>query len=140
MLLLPWMLTHRQPFEVPAPFNYSLFRRHDSNQTEGPQLSQRQLRYAGGNVSDARFPGKCPNDFSPANDTTPWLSFDAMPVNQCEANTGIVCRNPGPTCGFARKNRPTVGEVDNSRRKSAKAVPFFIAIHREIKPVGVWEK
>jgi hypothetical protein len=68
------------------------------------------------------------------------LAFDAVPINQRKANTGIIRRNPCAACRLARKNSSTAGNIDNRWRKSARAVQFFVAIHREIKPVCFWEK
>ena len=39
------------------------------------------------------------------------LTRDAVPVDQRETNTGVICRNPRTACRFARQNNPTTGEI-----------------------------
>jgi len=63
-----------------------------------------------------------------------------MPVDQCQAHTGIIRRNPSAAGWLAWKKYAMVFKLDDLGRQSGKSVPFFIAIHREIKPVPVWKK
>ena len=140
MLHLPLVITRGEALKVPAPLGYESFRWHNRDQPEGTQLPQRQLHHFARDLVDARFSREPSNDFSTANDIVLRLAFHAVPVDQRETNTGVICRNPRAACWLAWENSPTIGEIDNLRRQSRKAVQFFVAIHREIKTLRFWEK
>src|SRR6266481_3026910 len=68
------------------------------------------------------------------------LTLDAMPVNQRETDTGVVCRNPRAACRLARENSATPSEIGDLRRHCRKPVPFFVAVHGEIESPRIWEE
>src|SRR5438046_2028361 len=107
MLSLPLVIAHGQLLKVPTPFDHVSLRRQDHNQPEGAQLAQRQLHYTISDFFGAAFSRQRANDLSTTNDIMPELSLDAVPVDQCEANTGIVHCDPRAALGFPRKERAT---------------------------------
>src|SRR6266581_6570515 len=62
------------------------------------------------------------------------LALDPVPVNQCEAYSGIIGSDPRAAFGLARKNSATIRKIDNRRRQRSGTRKFFVAIHCEIKP------
>src|SRR5438093_6214149 len=107
MLSLPFVTTHGQPFEIPAPLSYEFFRQHNRNQPEGTQFSQWQFHYAVCDLVSVRFAGQRVNDMSTTNGIMRRRACDAVPVDQCETNTGIIYRDPRSAFGFMRENGAT---------------------------------
>ncbi len=68
------------------------------------------------------------------------LALDPVPVNQCEAYSGIIGSDPRAAFGLARKNSATIRKIDNRRRQRSGTRKFFVAIHCEIKPTQFWDK
>src|SRR5947207_10044913 len=133
MLPLPFVIAPRQTLQVPAQFDYAFFLWSNGDQAKWPQLSKRQLLYRSRDFIRSRYSRQFPNDLSTAANTVVRFALNAMPVDQCQAHTGIIRRNPSAAGRLAWKKYAMVFKLDDLWRQSGKAVPLFIAIHCEIE-------
>ena len=74
------------------------------------------------------------------HDRTSGFTFDAMPIDQRDANAGVIRCDPGAAVWFPGKEGAPRSKIDNRRWKRSRARPFLVAIHREIEPVWAREK
>ena len=123
-----------KPMQIPTPFNNSSFSRGTiAINRNGRSFRSGNFFTAVAISSEVDIPANFLMTYSTAAHTVVRFALNAVPVDQCQAHTGIIRRNPSTAGRLAWKKYAMVFKLDDLRWQSGKAVPFFIAIHREVE-------
>src|ERR1043166_8989987 len=107
MLRHPGVFAFGQRLQVPAPLDYFLLLRNDRDQSKRPNFPQSHHRKAARNAAAMYLSSEFANNLSSANDFIRRLTLDSMPVDQCQANAGVIHGDPSSAACFARENCTT---------------------------------